>query len=298
MPSGATAPSAPAFDISPIVKVVDSFAPVGWQSEPSTLSSPGHPGTDGAIDQHTAATLNEFRCTDVIARIFRRGQRFVFLRVYRFDTPAGAYGAYTTMREGAGTVVQRGDGSSENDQSISFWQGHYFVKLYTTSEDDDEAKGMLSTLADKLAVDVGQHADMPRIMSRLPQLDRISGSERLIMGPITARQFFPAPYMGMLALDRARVAAVADYHFREPYPERLKLLVVDYGGNAQLASTAYRDYTSSLQESHKTESSASYSLFKMTDGYLMCQLRGDQLAIITGARKKYSPTILARHLSF
>lgn len=289
-------------DFLPVLTLVNSLNPPGWVAQELVVSQLPLKtmlyGMYGPIgDPMTASLLNEFRCTTIVSRAFQRGQRLVQLRVYRFDSSAGAYGAYSTMRVGASTVVTRGDASSEDDQSISFWKDNYFIRLTTTSMDDEESKEMLRDLADQLAVAISGHAGMPGIIARLPNLDRIAGSERLIMGPVMARHVTPLPLVGLLSLEKAQEAASADYHFGQPHPERMKLLLINYG-NEPLASSVYRFYTETLGQSHKGDVSVTSSIFKVTDSYIYCRLRGNQLAIISGARNRFSPLILARQLFY
>jgi hypothetical protein len=265
----------------------------GWNSGDLTIVSGPHAGQ--SVMSHLEA-LREFRCKTSISKWFQRGQRRCYATVYIFDGPVGAYGAYTALRKGATTVVTRGDGSSEDDQSISFWQGDCYVNLYTTAEDDDEAKDLLRSVADRVASAIQTHAPVPRIVTGLPQLDRVNGSEKVIMGPVVARQQFPAPYVSLLMIDKSLAAASADYQFGQPTRERLKLLVVDYG-NKPLAQSIYNQYVLNLEASHDGQTSDTQSLFKLQGTYMLCQLRGNRMAIITGARRRGSPMMLARQIS-
>ncbi|HEY9786456.1 MAG TPA: DUF6599 family protein [Candidatus Obscuribacterales bacterium] len=264
------------------------------QSE-STTSTP--PLTN--VDPQTAEILSEFALSCIYRRAYQRGQRFLYVTAYEFKNPCGAFGAYNFLREGASTVITRGDGSSEDDHSISFWKGNYFIKLVQTSEDDEESKEALRSIADRIAKSIPQNAAVPPILSQLPALDRVKGTEKLVMGPTAGRKFFPAPYIGFLSLDRAQGAAIADYQFLRPYPERLKLLYVDYG-DPVVASSVYDAYVGNLNVHHALndvgESDLPTTLLKIDGGYLLCQLRGSKVAIIIGARKRLSPLILARQI--
>lgn len=252
------------------------------------------------IDQQKRDLLSEFGCASLTRRIFQRGQRYLYTNAFEFETPEGAFAAYNFLREGASTVVPRGSASSEDDQSISFWKDRYFINLLQTSQDDEESKEGLQSIANQLEHRITSTSDPPRILSNLPVIDRVRGSEKLVMGPNSGRHFFPAPYMGALSLDKARGAATADYQFHSPYPERLKLLYIDYG-DPVAASLAYESYISGLGEQHASSPSESgesvtTSLFKLNNSYLLCQLRGPRVAIIMGARKRISPMFLARQL--
>ncbi|HEY9720331.1 MAG TPA: DUF6599 family protein, partial [Trichormus sp.] len=162
--------------------------------------------------------LQEFRCSGVVTRSYQRGQRRILVEAFRFPTSDGAYGAYYLLRHGASTVIKRGDASSEDDQSISFWKDRFYIHVYGTSEDDSESKDAVRAIADQLAAAiVAEPASLPPMISRLPSLEKVRGSEKLVMGPISARRFFPAPYINTLQLGNALGAAVADYQMQFPY---------------------------------------------------------------------------------
>jgi hypothetical protein len=241
----------------------------------------------------------EFHCSAIIRRAFQRGQRRITADVFTFPNSDDAYGAYRLLRSGSSTVVKRGDDSSEDESSLSFWKDKYFVRVFTTSEDDDESKEVMHKLADQLAAAIPANAALPKVIAHLPDIDRVRGSEKLIMGPVSARRFFPAPYIGSLAFANAKGAAVADYQVSYPYPERLKLLFVDYADYVT-AQHAYDGYVSALEEGRESErespSVTADVVLKINGTYLLCGLRGERLVVVSGARKKASPTMLARQL--
>ncbi len=157
------------------------------------------------IDPQNIAILQEFGCTNVYTRYFQRGQRRIIMRIFQFAGTAGtagAYGAYSLLRHGATTVIQRGDGSSEDDQSISFWQGQTFVSVFGTSQDDEESKNAVRDLADHLAAVLREHAPLPEWIEHLPLMEKVKASERVVMGPQSARRFFPAPNISSLDFSR------------------------------------------------------------------------------------------------
>jgi hypothetical protein len=117
------------------------------------------------------------------------------------------------------------------------------------------------------------------------------------MGPVSARRFFPAPYIGSLSFDRAKLGVVADYQISSPFPERLKLLCVQYA-DPPSAARAYDQYMMNLQSEKRIndEDASGGTLVKIERGYLFSQVHGDEIVIVSGARKKYSPGMLARQV--
>lgn len=252
-------------------------------------------------DAQKLEMLLELGCSRILRREYQRGQRLLIVDVYRFNTAHGAYGAYSLLRQGASTVVTRGDGSSEDDQSISFWQDRYFVQVSATSQEDEESKEVVRVMADKVAAIVSAHASIPPIVSSLPRLDRVRGSEKLVMGPSSARRAYPAPYLSALMLDRMSEGAVADYKVQASRPERLKLLLVDYA-TEQLARQAFNSYAAVLNGQHEgdddaAEDAGNSKLYRIGNQFLLCQIRGRRIWLINGARKKMSSFVLSRQIN-
>ena len=299
-----------------VAQTLGIFNLEGWNGQPlesfprqrAANAAPGTPAVGAAdmvpahqlfgLEPHTYDILAEFGVRKCCKRTYQRGQRFIHAVVYFFASPEGAYGAYNYLRQGSSTIVVRGAGSSEDDQSISFWKGQSFVRLLQTSEEDEESKEALRSIAKVLDASIPATSLPPLVLNQLPVIDRVNGTEKLVMGPNSGRKFFPAPYVGSLSLDRARAAVTADYRFQMP-PERLKLLVVDYG-NVSLAGSVYESYRSNLDAEHDikevSDASTPTGIVKLDNGYMLVQLRGSRIFVIMGARKRVSPLMLARQI--
>jgi hypothetical protein len=247
------------------------------------------------VDGQRVAILKEFRCYSVYTKNFKRGQRVITARIYEFSNPESAYGAYSMLREGATTVVRRGDASSEDDQGISFWQGRTFVSIYGTSIDDDESKEVVRSMADKFSHVLQEHAALPQILDQIPRLNIVKGSEHIVMGTLSARKFSPAPFLNYLDFSHAIAAATADYQIP---PDRLKLLYVDFQYPGY-ASAAYRAYIQNFEgRSVPIEEPliGETCMYRSGGNFILCQQLGERLAIISGAKKKQSAATLARFL--
>lgn len=321
--SGAATPKAPPAVVSrdletenKVVQVLGSYNLDGWNAQPlqifpRVMASGGASAKPDAqvadmipayqlfgLEPQIYDILAEFGIRKCCRKTYQRGQRFIHAVVYFFSTPEGAYGAYNYMRQGSSTIVVRGAGSSEDDQSISFWKGQSFVRLSQTSEEDEESKEALRTIAQVVDSTIQPTSLPPLVLNQLPVIDRVKGTEKLVMGPNSGRKFFPAPYVASLSLERARAAVTADYRFQMP-PERLKLLVIDYG-NVSLASSVYESYRNNIDEEHEakniSDASTPTGIVKLDNGYMLVQLRGSRIFVIMGARKKVSPLMLARQI--
>ncbi|MBS1953394.1 MAG: hypothetical protein JST89_04360 [Cyanobacteria bacterium SZAS-4] len=278
--------SAPPPDLSPML---ERMSLPGWNPVPGAAQ-------DANPDK--TAMLKEFGCRTSVSKGFQRGQRRIDVVVYSFSSSQGAYAAYSLLRRGSSTFVTKGDASSEDDQSVSIWQDRYFISVSGTSEDDEESKLAISSVAKQLCDAIPVHGQLPLVVTRLPNLDRVRGSEKVVMGPISARRFFPAPSLNLLSLPNSYGGGIADYQFQAPFRERMKLLVVDYG-NSTAAAQVYQRYVASIEEQHPNISPTdveSRALFKMVNSYLLCELRSQRIVLISGARKRSAPIMLARQV--
>ena len=121
------------------------------------------------------------------------------------------------------------------------------------------------------------------------------------MGPAGIRRAFPAPYQNVLCSDKLVTGAVSDYQIQEPNRERLRLLLLCFA-SPEVANQVYLNYISQLQEQHPTQSTDSYlpqaSIFKVSGLFLLVQLKGNALLLITGAHKKASLPLLAHSVYY
>lgn len=281
----------------PVVNCLANLSAVGWNSSPMQ----SEPYSSASNTDPLAGVLLEYGCLGRAKRVLQRGQRQIFINIYDFATTNGAYGAYCYLRQGSSNVITRGDASSEDQQSISFCKDKFFVNIYGTANDDDESKSLVTTLSNQLAAAIPTNisrfsGNKPDILLRLPLFELVKGSEKLVMGPLAAKKFLLAPYVTILGAEKMQTGAIADYQLQEPYRERLKLLIAQYA-NPAAASHVYAQYVGALEAQHKPENveglSYQSSVYKLTTGHILCQLRGQTLLIISGARKKNSLAALA-----
>jgi hypothetical protein len=273
------------------------------RDNPGPIPAPEQKSGDGTVSavplqvpNERLDLLKEFGAIEYGQRIFTRGQRHIVINAYRFATSDGAYGAYLSLRQGSSTLVLKGDATSQDDKSVSLWKDKYFISLSGTASDDDESMAIVTSFANKLALSVKARSAEPQILSRIPFLERVHGSERIVMGPAGIRRTFPAPYQNILCSEKLVTGAVADYQLQEPYRERLRLLLLCFA-SPELANQVYLNYIRPLEEQHPAQATDSFlpqgSIFKVSGLFLLVQLKGNALLVITGAHKKASLPVLA-----
>lgn len=284
--------------------VVSSLSLVGWEAQSPlwmTRSKGALVAPEGVtVSDATGASrplLLEYGCTDFVSKVFRRESVICQIDLYHFAKADGAYGAYSTLREGSSNIVLRGQASSEDDNCICFWKGNVFAKLKANSENDDEAKQALTKLADDLVKRVDGAGELPLVLRSLPSFEKVKGSEKFFMGTEAAHRYLNVPFVETLYLAGSDGAAHADYQFASPISERLGLLAINYK-NATLAQASFKSYVDNITAmSNKVlQRTDNEALCRVSDSFLLCQLNGQKVFVISGARKKFSPAMLARQL--
>lgn len=262
--------------------------------------------------------LAEYKLSFMARKTLNRGQRSIYIDVYQFEKPEGALAAYFLLRKGATTVVKRGDASSEDEDSISFCSGNTFVSISGTSQDDSESKDVVRALtngiAPRLADSAASGSLSPVILSRLPGLDLLAASEKLIAGPVSAERFCFAPYLDTLTKPLAQTSpndgesalvagAIADYQIRDPYKERLKLMVLEFASE-ESARRHYQAYIYRLLETRSKKRADAQSpspaqasnIVRVGENFLGIEVKGKLVVVVTGAKKRFSPQLLLRQI--
>jgi hypothetical protein len=282
-------------DFAKVFKSVESLSYPGWEATASKVVDINDLTVDATNER--MSLLKEFRCNEYVSKAYANSQNKVTLELCRFDSPAGAYGAYTCFREGASTVIRRGDGSSEDDDGISFWQDQYLVLLRTSNIPDDECKNIMRKVADQIARNIENHAGSPAVLSELPFMDRISGSERVFMGPLAAHKFSPVHLTSDLMLDRCIIGATADYQIAEPFLERLKIMLIDYK-DAATAYAALQELISTVCPSCGVPRTDGPTIFKLSGRFAWCEVRGNKLGVISNGRKAISVAVVGHQFNW
>ncbi len=283
---------------------VSSLSLAGWEAQSpvwmtrtkGTLVAPEGVTVPASVGASRPLLL-EYGCTDFVSRSFHREGASCHVDLYHFAKADGAYGAYSTLREGSSNIVLRGQASSEDDNCISFWKGSVFAKLKANSENDEEAKSALTKLADELVKRIEGTGELPLVLRSLPSFEKVKGSEKFFMGTEAAHRYLNVPFIETLYLAGSDGAAHADYQFASPISERLGLLAINYK-SATLAQSSFKSYVDNITAmSNKVlQRTDNEALCRVSDSFLLCQLNGQKLIVISGARKKFSPGMLARQL--
>jgi len=272
-----------------------------WNSQGDTPAA--EPQSDVLAGEELNGVLQEFKIVYQARKTLSRGQRNIYIDVYQFENSDFALAAYYYLRKGASTIVKRGDATSEDDASISFAQGRCFVSI-SASEDDDESKDLVRRIADSIGARLNQTAPSvpPKVLQQLPPLEKLSGSEKLIYGIKSCRRYCSVPYIEALLGTGGEAKELiagcsADYQFREPYKERLRLTILEFSDRSA-ALKHYQAFLSEFLANRKIKAEdqgfSPITSFRSGDTYILVELRGAAVALVSGARKRFSPPLLLR----
>ncbi len=255
----------------------------------------GAPATSFILrDTHV---LEELHCQVLAQKTFKRGNRYIIAEEYLFDNPMYASAAFGLLHTGSTTVIRKGDGSSEDEKSISFWQDRHFFRLWSTEEDDEESKDVLRAMAKSISESIAIHSDTPKFGQYLPQIERVRGSERIVVGPLTVKHYLDVPFLEKLSIEKARIAAIADYQVQYPNRERLRVLIINHE-NPLTAQEGFKNFVDQLTSLHEADFVKAgpnpQALFRINKTYLFLGMKEpNKLVLIYGARKRSSSSQLA-----
>lgn len=279
-----------------ISAIADEITDGEWETEPAAVM-PVDAGLPLPSSQ-SLELLQEFGCQSITYKRYARTQRTVRVFIFSFPDSIAAFGAYSTMRLGSSNVIKRGDASSEDEDTICLLKGKRFITITSSAQEDEVSKALASRIANELAQRIPERGFTPPLISALPILDRMPGTERIFFGPHAARKYMSIPFLQSLQLSRAKGAACADYQFQRPDADRLKTMVIDYG-DPTMATVIYQNYSNQLAAIHKTRPlSPTSQISRVGNSYLLCMQAKSRVYLIAGAKKKVSPLVLARQVGY
>jgi hypothetical protein len=282
-------------DFAVVFKSLEVLTFPGWEITAAKVIDFG----DGAQlpVSEKMALLKEYHCNELLSKTYSDAQNKLTLELCRFDSSAGAFGAYTCFREGASTVIRRGDGSSEDDTGISFWQNHYLVLLRSTGENSEACKDIMWKIADQLEQGIEGHATTPAVLTELPYMDRAPGTEHVFMGPLAAHKFSPLHITNDTMLNNCVIGSTADYQIGPPFSERLKVMLIDYK-DPNSANAACRQLVNDVCPNCGVPQPESPTIFKLAGRFAWCQVHGAKLGVVCNGRRATSVAMIGHQLNW
>lgn len=177
---------------------------------------------DGAAEVYLAYGMRA-----CLARRYDHPAGGIVLDVFEMGDAAGAFGAFTYDRDGAGMDI--GQGALLREGWLTFWQGRFFVSLTAEGAGIAHREGLLA-IARAAAAAIGERGAEPELVSRLPANGLQPGSVRYLRHPSILGTHLPLPPHDPLGLGSDAEAALARWK------DGALLLIVRYPVAARAAA--------------------------------------------------------------
>ncbi len=181
---------------------------------------------------HDKDVLKELGITKAIRQSYQNENSIVDIVIYRFMDFSGAYSAFTVLHNGGPTKLKVGKHASEDEKSVTFWKGNYFVDIHVSLQNDESAKGFVVLASQEVSKNILIEQLPPVVAIQFPALNRIQGSEKYCLGPLCCKKYFSSVlseinYDEFELLDSGGVIT-AEYKFSNNSKETIILFLTRY----------------------------------------------------------------------
>jgi len=164
----------------------------------------------------------------------------VEVSVYDMQSPAGAFGIYSSARYAGAEFVCVGNEGMLSASSLDFWKGKYYCRL-VTFDSEPETREVMLELGRVLAGNIKGAGLPPAVIGLLPEAGRVARSEKYFTGALALNNIRYISGENVFKLgDRTRGAA-AQY---ESGGTIFTLIVIEYGteGEARAGMDSFREH--------------------------------------------------------
>ncbi len=210
-------------------KDIGTLLPSARQAE--SWTSPDEPvlyqGDDLFMFINGGAELyHQYGFVRVISQDYERGDDSIVCNIYQMEDPEAAFGIFSYSRNPDRTAVSVGDGGYASSLQLAFWQDRYYVVVESFVPGEELEKVRMS-FAKYISDNIGDHAEPPPLLQKLPQSGLIPGSEKLLRGKITLDSLLFLGKADPFQLERADRVLYGEYEVT--------------GGKAKLFWVVYQD---------------------------------------------------------
>ncbi len=130
---------------------------------------------------------------EVATADYRKNETEIVVDLYRFDSPADAYGLYSMLRPDDANIVRLGVEGYTTPSKIEFVKGNIMVRLIGY-DDSDETGLALINLADELSKQLPGTTHLPKPFSVFPRQKAIDGSAKYYAESFLGQSFLTSVY--------------------------------------------------------------------------------------------------------
>jgi len=199
----------------------------------------------------------------------------VTVEVYRYRTPAHAFGVYSQERTPGSNFIDVGIQGYQDKHALNFLSGNAYVKI-TGFDIGPENHGILLTFAKAVAANLGEKGALPSLLAAFPGEGKVKNSEK----------FFAKKFLGYSFLHSA-FSAEYDLSGR-----KFRLFIIEGKDQAECRDMVEK-YLAQLGMADKTVAEGQYTLSDAYHGEVELRWKGTRIWGILdlgdpGLRAKYS----------
>ncbi|MFH1943375.1 MAG: DUF6599 family protein [bacterium] len=124
--------------------------------------------------------------------------------IYDMGTPLDAFGLYSNYRRPGYTFEKIGTEAIVSEYGLRFFQGRYVVE-FKIGSDSERIRRAVRAVAERVSKKIEQPAEMPKMLSLLPEEDQVSRTLRYIARDMLNQSFLPAGLEARYQMDGKEV---------------------------------------------------------------------------------------------
>jgi hypothetical protein len=196
-----------------------------------------------------APIYTEYGLQRLYSRVYGKGGAKATVEIFEMRYPSEAYGLFT---------YNRGSLSANRRE---FYLGSYLVSIDSVLNDQQLDSSLIEILKKNLT---NQSGNPPLLPSRLPEPDKIAGSEKYLLGPAALANLKGFSQLKeVIKFDGGVEIVVADYKNGDG---TMSLMIIEYH-TPQLASDGHKSTTKYLDSLNQNEKAS--RIFKRVGNYLV-----------------------------
>ncbi len=126
-----------------------------------------------------AELYHQYGFAEVATADYRRGQTEIVADIFRFETPEGAYGLYTSMRPDHPAVVPFGIEGFKSGSSMDYVKGSFLVRL-TGYDESPQTTSLIDVIAAAINDTIPGRTERPVTFGSFPDDNAIDFTDRIV----------------------------------------------------------------------------------------------------------------------
>lgn len=223
----------------------------------------------------------EYGFVQVVSQEYVRAESSVICTIYEMKDPQAAFGIFSYNRSPQKPSIPVGDGGFKGGLQTAFWQDRYFVLVESFSP-GEEAEPVLVSLARQISRSIGDHAEEPEVIRRLPRQNLIESSTKLLKGRLAVDSLFFLEAADLFQLGKGDLVLSGEYQSTHG---KTKLFLVVYRQGEKAGRTYLRLYEAFSPDMgyRFVDEQESQSFWKKGERYIALGQQADTLSLITEA---------------